>query len=1069
MVLRSPSVQGRWLRERRLILVDKRKQSLLICGSQLRVKAREVSRAIFLTETPFVARQSSSKLSCGTCNVFLTSCIAFNLSDYVAWKCLPGILDPDENCSRICLPSGTVRPGPQQKASPAAQKFPGTWRRLEPQCSSNGWWICTLPGSRLWAFICPIPQGAVLSCVTKGAFGCRSQVSSYTCLLSLPLWGYRAAKRCTKMMENFSYVPLDKFNDSVCCRQQITTTGSNMHTNLEAKQSQLPQPLLTRLLLQTLHQLHCPSLDSLQHLNVSLVVRGPKLNTVFEVRPHQCRVQGDNHFPSPAGHTISDMSQDAIGFLGHLGTLPARIQVAVDQHSQVLLCWAAFQPLFPKPVALHGVVVAQVQDFALGLVEPHTIGLGPSIQPVQILPMLKQTNTPAQLGVVCKLTEGALNPFIQIIDKDIKQDWPQHQALGNSTCDRPPAGFNSIHHHSLGPAIQPVLYPAKSTLIQALSSQFLQENAVGNSIKGFTKVQDCLPRDSVNQAPKQAKVCPPEAQGSSSADPPPYFSKKQQNHFVIAMPKTASNHHITPKSFSVHKQQVQWGTFPSWLMHQLCQEVIFHTLQEPPRLFPLRCIVFPADTWLTVNPMPCDAPGYAGFTGRFMDSYRSVPLSLTLDHPVLLGIPWGSPCARLCRRREKSDKYSPCVETAIRGQTQVSSNQKKPQFSTHAPDACMKESRRSDLQLFTGSRTGTCLLKAMAGDRRSPRRLMAKYCRILCIATHMNSPALGLFWWHMIVLHLDLGQALSPALPCPSPSPYCLDVGKSYHRVLSSSQIKSGLCFEAVKNLKDPARGRAVHLLHIALWLQHLPSKCEIFTHKETEEQGLDCGSTNRELDRGIGTLQSPLGHCAGFSALSPKPVAATGPRFRNRLECDARRQRHIHHSAPKRSGGNSCWLKGRVGDLGEASKRQGGGLSAEMVADQVLSLSEQGLSNKSPDNHQDQNQAHLAIHNTQNQNYSRDLEYIKGDRRQRLNIGGKVYICPEMLWKQRVVSVFLGVCRSAQTLRIESCPSPPAHRPEAAGQRCDRSARTPRDPGEAAAAGRTGWAIRSAREERSC
>ncbi|KAK4814188.1 hypothetical protein QYF61_011911 [Mycteria americana] len=135
-----------------------------------------------------------------------------------------------------------------------------------------------------------------------------------------------------------------------------------------------------------------------------------------------------------------------------------------------------FQPLFPKPVALHGIAVAQVQDLALGLVEPHTIDLGPSIQPVQVplqsLPTLKQINTPTQLGVICKLTEGALDPFVQIIDKDIKQDWPQHRALGNSTCDRPPTGVNSIHHHSLGPAIQPVLYPAKSTPVQAMSSHY---------------------------------------------------------------------------------------------------------------------------------------------------------------------------------------------------------------------------------------------------------------------------------------------------------------------------------------------------------------------------------------------------------------------------------------------------------------------------------------------------------------------------------------------------------------------------------------------------------------------
>ncbi|KAK4811237.1 hypothetical protein QYF61_022134 [Mycteria americana] len=180
-------------------------------------------------------------------------------------------------------------------------------------------------------------------------------------------------------------------------------------------------PHLSTTSFQTLHQLLCPSPDTLQHLNVSLVVRGPKLNTVFEVQPHQCRVQGHNHFPSPAGHTIFDTSQDAIGFLGHLGTLLAHGCQPTPP---------AFQPLFPKPVALHGVVVTQVQDLALGLVEPHTIDLGPSIQPVQIplqsLPTLKQINTPSQFGVVCKLTEGALDPFVQIIDKDIKQNWPQY-------------------------------------------------------------------------------------------------------------------------------------------------------------------------------------------------------------------------------------------------------------------------------------------------------------------------------------------------------------------------------------------------------------------------------------------------------------------------------------------------------------------------------------------------------------------------------------------------------------------------------------------------------------------
>ncbi|KAK4826639.1 hypothetical protein QYF61_010567 [Mycteria americana] len=85
---------------------------------------------------------------------------------------------------------------------------------------------------------------------------------------------------------------------------------------LQAEQPQVPQPLPISLVLQTLPQLRCPSLDTLQPLNVSLVVRGPTLNTAFEVRPHQCRAQGHGHCPAPAGHTIADTRhQDTHRFL----------------------------------------------------------------------------------------------------------------------------------------------------------------------------------------------------------------------------------------------------------------------------------------------------------------------------------------------------------------------------------------------------------------------------------------------------------------------------------------------------------------------------------------------------------------------------------------------------------------------------------------------------------------------------------------------------------------------------------------------------------------------------------
>jgi len=95
-------------------------------------------------------------------------------------------------------------------------------------------------------------------------------------------------------------------------------------------------------------------------------------------------LQGHDHLPTPAGHTIPETSQDAVGLLCHLGTLLAHVQLAVKQHPKVLFRWAAFQPLLPKPVVLHGVIVTQVQDLAFGLVEPLTVGHGPLIQSVQI-------------------------------------------------------------------------------------------------------------------------------------------------------------------------------------------------------------------------------------------------------------------------------------------------------------------------------------------------------------------------------------------------------------------------------------------------------------------------------------------------------------------------------------------------------------------------------------------------------------------------------------------------------------------------------------------------------------
>ena len=91
---------------------------------------------------------------------------------------------------------------------------------------------------------------------------------------------------------------------------------------------------------------------------------------------------GQDDFPSAAHHTIPDPGQDAIGLLGHLGTLLAHIQPPFRQYSKVPFHQAAFQPHLPKPVGLPGVVVTKMQDPTLGPIETHAINLGPLIQSV---------------------------------------------------------------------------------------------------------------------------------------------------------------------------------------------------------------------------------------------------------------------------------------------------------------------------------------------------------------------------------------------------------------------------------------------------------------------------------------------------------------------------------------------------------------------------------------------------------------------------------------------------------------------------------------------------------------
>lgn len=95
--------------------------------------------------------------------------------------------------------------------------------------------------------------------------------------------------------------------------------------------------------------------------------------------------------------------------------------------------------------------MTQVHNLELGLVEPHTAG------PACLDPSGEPSCSPADehscLSVPCKLTEGALDPLIQIINKDIRQDRPSTEPR----VTRPMTGLELGELHSpplSGPAFQ---------------------------------------------------------------------------------------------------------------------------------------------------------------------------------------------------------------------------------------------------------------------------------------------------------------------------------------------------------------------------------------------------------------------------------------------------------------------------------------------------------------------------------------------------------------------------------------------------------------------------------------
>lgn len=179
------------------------------------------------------------------------------------------------------------------------------------------------------------------------------------------------------------------------------------------------------------------------------------------------------HFWCVSYHTVSHTSQDAICLLDQLGNTLAHVELAADQHPQGLFHWATFQPLFPHPVVLQGVVATQVPAF--GLVEPSPVDLEPSpVDPACPDPSIKafvsssRSVCPPNLCcmlTVCTCTSSACPGHWKRLNRAGPELWVPPFVTG---CQ-----LDVTHHHCLVLAIQPDFYLKSSALIHAMISQFL--------------------------------------------------------------------------------------------------------------------------------------------------------------------------------------------------------------------------------------------------------------------------------------------------------------------------------------------------------------------------------------------------------------------------------------------------------------------------------------------------------------------------------------------------------------------------------------------------------------------
>ncbi|KAK4815505.1 hypothetical protein QYF61_003063, partial [Mycteria americana] len=102
------------------------------------------------------------------------------------------------------------------------------------------------------------------------------------------------------------------------------------------------------------------------------------------------------------------------------GTLLTHNALSINQHAQIPFCRAALQSFLSQFILMSGVPLSQVQKLSF-VVKFHAIDDCPVLQfmyiPLQGLLSLKRVNSTSQFSIISKLTNGAFNACLQVIDK----------------------------------------------------------------------------------------------------------------------------------------------------------------------------------------------------------------------------------------------------------------------------------------------------------------------------------------------------------------------------------------------------------------------------------------------------------------------------------------------------------------------------------------------------------------------------------------------------------------------------------------------------------------------------